>query len=99
MCASTKSDTALHERRAVKSSIAASPCMALAFEQPLHQPPRQHPGDAPPVMAWREGGLHWHDLIAHERVEALDHAFIERAAAKFLGAREQHGARIGAGET
>src|SRR3974390_2804922 len=79
--------------------MAVPPCIALAFEQPLHQPPRQHSGDAPPVMAWREGGLHWHDLIAHERVEAPGPPFIERAAAKFLGTGEQHRARIGAGET
>ena len=49
-------------------------------------------------MAGRERGLHRHDLVAHEIVEPLEHARVERAAAQRGGAFEQHRARIGAGE-
>ena len=49
-------------------------------------------------MAWREGGLHRHDLVAHQRVETFEHARVERPAAQFGGALEQHRARIGARE-
>ena len=53
-----------------------------AFKQPLHQPARQDAGDAAAIMAGRERRLHRHDLIAHQRIEAGEHARIERAAAK-----------------
>ena len=44
----------------------------LPLEQPRHQPPRQHAGNASAIVAGRERGLHRHDLIADERVEALE---------------------------
>ena len=69
-----------------------------AFEQPREQAPRQHAGNAPAVMAGRERRLHRHDLVAHQRVEALDHALVEPTAAQLGGAGQQHRARIGAGE-
>ena len=69
-----------------------------ACKQPLHQPPRQHAGDAPAIVAGRERRLHRHDLVAHEVVEALEHALVERAAAQLARAFEQHGPRIGAGD-
>ena len=52
-----------------------------ALKQPLHQAPRQHAGDAAPVMAGRKSRLHRHDLIAHEGIEAIEHSRIEWAAA------------------
>src|SRR4029453_3885752 len=59
-----------------------------AFEQPREQSPRQHAGDAPAIMAGRERGLHRHDLVAHQGIEALEHTIIERPAAGLGGTRE-----------
>src|SRR5262245_65011240 len=50
-------------------------------EQRHHQPPRQHAGDAPAVVAGGERRLHRHDLVAHQLIEPLEHASVERAAA------------------
>ena len=38
-----------------------------AFEQSCEEAARQHAGDAAAVVAGREGRLHRHDLVAHER--------------------------------
>src|SRR5690348_6348004 len=74
------------------------PCMS-ALEQPREQAARQNAGDAPAVMAGREGCLHRHDLVTHQRVEALDHALVEPATAERVGAGKQHRTRIGACES
>src|SRR4029453_15986908 len=56
-----------------------------AFEQPSEESPRQHAGDAPAIMAGRERGLHRHDLVAHQDIEALEHTLIRPPAAETRG--------------
>ena len=66
--------------------------------EPRHEPTRQHAGHAAAIMARGEGRLHRHDLVAHKRVESIEYARVERAAAQFRRPFEQHRAWIGAGE-
>ena len=74
-------------RRSLRLRPARCPRFRSALEQPLEQPPRQHAGDAAAVMAGRERRLHRHDLVAHQIVEALEDALVERAAAQLARCR------------
>src|SRR5580658_942540 len=75
---------------ALQRDVAASETLI----EPAYQPRGEHAGDAAPVVAGRERRLHRHDLIAHQSVEAGEHAIIERAAAQAIAAGEQHRPRI-----
>src|ERR1043166_6713303 len=68
------------------------------LKQPCEEPPRQYPRHPAAVMAGGEGGLHRHDLVAHQGVEALEHAVVEAAAGEIGRAGEQHRTRVGAGD-
>jgi nucleotide-binding universal stress UspA family protein len=46
----------------------------------------EHAGHAAPVVPGRECRLHRHDLVAHEVIETLQHALVERAAAELRNA-------------
>src|SRR5579862_9905466 len=72
--------------------------IALRVEKLLHQPPRQHSGNPAAIVAGRECRFHRHDLIAHQRVQPLEYAFVELVAAECLGTGKTHRPRVGARE-